>query len=399
MTPLISVDELRALDPRPVLVDVTWNLAGPPGKEAYDAGHLPGAHFVDLDTELAAPPGPGRHPLPTATTVTATFARLGITTPDTPVVVYDAANSTAAARAWWTFRYFGLTNVRVLNGGKAAWQSTGGNLTTEPPPEPTQASATGATTDSPAGAGTGSPAGATTGSAAGAGTGSAAGATPGSAAGAGSGSAAGAGTGSPAGVTAGSAAGAGTGSPAGVTAGSAAGATAESPAGSGAAGTTDFLADSTGAPAPNTAGGDRTTSDVPGGLIATPGHIPVLDADGAAAVAAKGVLLDARAPERFAGEVEPMDPVAGHIPGAVNAPTTANVDETGHFLPADDLRARFAALGVTAEAEVGVYCGSGVTAAHEALALEAAGIPATVYIGSWSEWITDPTRPVATGND
>ncbi|TCC26089.1 sulfurtransferase [Kribbella sindirgiensis] len=274
LSPLISVDELRAPATAPVLVDVTWNLTGPPGKEAYDAGHLPGAYFVDLDTELASAPGPGRHPLPAAITVTETFRRLGITSADTPVVVYDAANSMSAARAWWTFRYFGLTNVQVLNGGLAAWKSTGGNLTTEVP-----------------------------------------------------------------------------------------------------------------------------AGEVVGGFVATPGHIPVLDADGAAAVAAKGVLLDARAPERFAGEVEPMDPVAGHIPGAVNAPTTANVDETGHFLAPADLQARFTALGVTPDTETAVYCGSGVTAAHEALALESAGLPATVYIGSWSEWITDPTRPVATGKD
>jgi thiosulfate/3-mercaptopyruvate sulfurtransferase len=94
-----------------------------------------------------------------------------------------------------------------------------------------------------------------------------------------------------------------------------------------------------------------------------------------------------------------MDPVAGHIPGATNAPTTQNVDETGHFLPATELRERFEKLGATESTEVGVYCGSGVTAAHEALALDIAGLPGTVYIGSWSEWITDPTRPIATGKD
>jgi len=114
-------------------------------------------------------------------------------------------------------------------------------------------------------------------------------------------------------------------------------------------------------------------------------------------VAKSGVLLDARAPERFAGEVEPMDKVAGHIPGAVNAPTTGNVTGDGHFLSAEDLRKRFAELGVDESSEVGVYCGSGVTAAHEALALEIAGIEAPVYVGSWSEWITDPSRPIATG--
>jgi thiosulfate/3-mercaptopyruvate sulfurtransferase len=94
-----------------------------------------------------------------------------------------------------------------------------------------------------------------------------------------------------------------------------------------------------------------------------------------------------------------MDPVAGHIPDATNAPTTANVTPDGHFLPAADLRERFEKLGVNTTTEVGVYCGSGVTAAHEALALEIANLPATVYIGSWSEWITDPTRPVATGKN
>jgi thiosulfate/3-mercaptopyruvate sulfurtransferase len=273
MNPLITVEELRAQEPKPVLFDVTWNLAGPPGREAYDAGHLPGAYFVDLDTELAGPPGPGRHPLPDATVVTAALRRAGVSSADTPVVVYDAANSTAAARAWWIFRYFGMTDVRVLDGGLAAWQSAGGDVSTDVPAE-----------------------------------------------------------------------------------------------------------------------GNGT-------FIASPGHLAVLDATGASAVAEKGMLLDARAPERFAGEVEPMDPVAGHIPGAVNAPTTANVDETGHFLPTADLRTRFTALGVSPDTEVAVYCGSGVTAAHEALALESAGIPATVYIGSWSEWITDPTRPVATGKD
>jgi thiosulfate/3-mercaptopyruvate sulfurtransferase len=269
VSPLITVDELRAL--RPVLIDVTWNLAGPPGREAYDARHIPGAYFVDLDTELAGPPGAGRHPLPAATTVTAALRRAGVD-PSTTVVVYDAANSTAAARAWWIFRYFGLRDVRVLDGGLAAWQAAGGEVTTEVP------------------------------------------------------------------------------------------------------------------------------ADSNGSFIATAGHIPLLDASGAAEVAASGVLLDARAPERFAGEVEPMDPVAGHIPGAVNAPTTSNVDETGRFLPAAELRERFEKLGANESTQVGVYCGSGVTAAHEALALEISGIPSTLYVGSWSEWITDPTRPVATGS-
>ena len=275
MSPLISASDLLAAgQPRPVILDITWVLsaaAGPPGRETYAAGHIPGAYFVDLDTELASPPGAGgRHPLPDATTVESVLRRAGVN-PNTPVVVYDAATSMAAARAWWVFRYFGLEDVRVLDGGLAAWKTAGGEVTTAVP------------------------------------------------------------------------------------------------------------------------------EDAAGTFTASPGHVPALDAEGAAALASSGVLLDARAPERYAGEVEPIDPVAGHIPGAVNAPTTANVDASGHFLPAEELQERFAALGADGSTEVGAYCGSGVTAAHEALALEIAGIKALVYVGSWSEWITDPTRPIATG--
>jgi len=275
MSPLISASDLLAAgQPRPVILDITWVLsaaAGPPGRETYAAGHIPGAYFVDLDTELASPPGAGgRHPLPDATTVESVLRRAGVN-PNTPVVVYDAATSMAAARAWWVFRYFGLEDVRVLDGGLAAWKTAGGEVTTAVP------------------------------------------------------------------------------------------------------------------------------EDAAGTFTASPGHVPALDAEGAAALASSGVLLDARAPERFAGEVEPIDPVAGHIPGAVNAPTTANVDASGHFLPAEELQERFAALGAVGSTEVGAYCGSGVTAAHEALALEIAGVKAPVYVGSWSEWITDPTRPIATG--
>jgi len=277
MNPLISTEALagalQSATDRPVIIDVTWNLTGPPGREAYDAGHLPGAYFVDLDTELAGPPGAGgRHPLPQASVVEAALRRAGVDA-DTPVVVYDAANSMAAARARWIFRYFGVRGVQVLDGGLAAWKEAGGEVTSEVPAEGH------------------------------------------------------------------------------------------------------------------------------GSFVASPGQVPMLDAEGAAAVAESGILLDARAPERFAGEVEPMDKVAGHIPGAVNAPTTANVDATGHFLPAEELRARFTGLGVSTEGETAVYCGSGVTAAHEALALEIAGFDAPVYIGSWSDWITNPSRPIATGKE
>jgi thiosulfate/3-mercaptopyruvate sulfurtransferase len=137
----------------------------------------------------------------------------------------------------------------------------------------------------------------------------------------------------------------------------------------------------------------------PGTVSLDYGHLPVLSIDEAAALPESGILLDARAGERYRGEVEPVDPRAGHIPGALSAPTGENVDDDGRFLPADALRARFESLGAkdSAETSVGVYCGSGVTAAHEALALTLAGFEPAVYPGSWSQWSNTPGRPVATG--
>lgn len=277
MHPLIEVAELAgalAASPPPVLLDVRWQLGGPPGIAAYQAGHLPGAVFVDLDRDLAGPPGPGgRHPLPEPAAFQAAMRRAGVCG-GSDVVAYDEAGALAAARAWWLLRYFGHTRVRVLDGGYRAWVAAG---------QP-------------------------------------------------------AATGSPAAVP-------------------------------------------------------------PGDFTARPGHLPVLDAAGAAETARRGVLLDARAPERYRGEVEPVDPVAGHIPGAVSAPATGNTGPDGRFLPAARLRARFAALGAGPEgaAPAGSYCGSGVTAAQEILALEIAGLTAALYPGSWSEWVGDPGRPVATG--
>jgi thiosulfate/3-mercaptopyruvate sulfurtransferase len=292
MTELISVGELARLLPSeqiaPALLDVRWRLAGPPGIEGYQAGHLPGAVFVDLDRDLAAPPGPGgRHPLPSAAAFQAAMRRVGVSD-GRLAVVYDDGDSTAAARAWWLLRYFGHPRVRVLDGGYRAWAAAG-----QPSAISLQQAATGG------GAGASAP-----------------------------------------------------------------------------------------APPP-----------VPeGDFTARPGHMPLLDADGAAALARTGVLLDARAAERYRGETEPVDPVAGHIPGAISAPTAANVNPDGTFRAPAALAARFAALGATPRgAPVGAYCGSGVTASHEVLALNLAGIQAALYVGSWSEWITDPTRPVATG--
>ncbi len=272
--PLINVaatSRLLSEGPTPVILDVRWHLAGPPGIEAYRRGHLPGAVFVDLDRDLAAPPGPaGRHPLPDAAAFQEAMRRAGVRA-DRLVVLYDDADSTAAARAWWNLRYFGHERVRVLDGGYRAWVAAGRPVSTEIP------------------------------------------------------------------------------------------------------------------------------QPAPGDFTARPGGLPLLDDEGAAALARSGILLDARAAERFRGEVEPVDPVAGHIPGAVNAPTLGNVGVDGRFLPPDLLRERFAKLGATDAAEVGAYCGSGVTAAHEVLALNLAGVPAALYVGSWSNWVADPANPVATG--
>lgn len=255
----------------PVLLDIRWQLGGPDQRPAYEAGHLPGAVYVDLDRELAGPAGSGgRHPLPDPEAFGAVMRRAGVSA-DVPVVVYDGGQGWAAARAWWLLRWTGHEDVRVLDGGLAAWTSAGGDVSA-----------------------------------------------------------------------------------------------------------------------------DRVIP-AEGDFKPTPGAVGLLDADGAAARARTGVLLDARAGERYRGEVEPIDPVGGHIPGALSAPTTENVDPDGRFLPAEALRARFAALGATGDTPVGVYCGSGVSGAHEVLALEVAGIASDLYAGSWSEWSADPDRPVATG--
>ena len=122
-------------------------------------------------------------------------------------------------------------------------------------------------------------------------------------------------------------------------------------------------------------------------------------ADQAGDLARRGVLLDARAGERYRGETEPVDTAAGHIPGAVSAPAPGNLAPDGRFARPDALRARYGALGAARGGEVGVYCGSGVTAAHDITALRIAGIDAALYPGSWSAWSADPPRPVATGRE
>ena len=118
----------------PVLLDVRWRLAGPPGIDSYRQGHLPGAVFADLDRDLAAPPGPaGRHPLPEPAAFQAAMRSAGVSR-DRPVVVYDDADAMSAARGWWTLRYFGHPDVRVLDGGYRAWAGVGLPVSTDEPP-------------------------------------------------------------------------------------------------------------------------------------------------------------------------------------------------------------------------------------------------------------------------
>ncbi|KQN95276.1 sulfurtransferase [Arthrobacter sp. Leaf69] len=143
--------------------------------------------------------------------------------------------------------------------------------------------------------------------------------------------------------------------------------------------------------------GAALTGDALTGGALTGGALPVIDAGQAAAWGRRGLLLDARAGERYRGEFEPVDPRAGHIPGAVSAPTTANVGVDGRFLSPEALRERFTSLGVRADVPTAVYCGSGVTAAHEIAALEIAGFPAALYPGSFSEWSNNDANEVVTG--
>lgn len=267
-TPLISAAELAGVGPVTIL-DVRYRMGGPGGPEEYAAGHVPGAAYVDLDADLADPPGPrGRHPLPDVGTFEAAMRRAGVSA-GRPVVVYDDWEGRAAARAWWLLRFHGHRDVRVLDGGWSAWLRAGGPVEV----------------------------------------------------------------------------------------------------------------------------GEVAT--VAGDFTADPGHLGVLGADDVLAFAATHTLVDARNPERYRGEVEPVDPVAGHIPGAVNVPTGENLREDGTFRPADELAARYAA--VTGDGDVAAYCGSGVTAAHDVLALAVTGVEAALYPGSWSEWVADPERPVETG--
>jgi thiosulfate/3-mercaptopyruvate sulfurtransferase len=273
---LLRPEDGHDLVGRATWLDVRWELGRTDGHEDYLTGHVPGAAYVDLPTDLADPPGDGgRHPLPDVDRFGAAMRRCGVRR-DRTVVVYDDVSGTSATRAWWLLRYCGHPDVRVLDGGWSWWVRTGGPV-------------------------------------------------------------------------------------------------------------------------------EHGRTDVePGDFGPEPGQLPVVDADGAARLARTGVLLDARAPERYRGETEPVDPVAGHIPGAVNVPAARNLIPpqagwAGRFLMQDDLYATYSHLGIGVDTEVGVYCGSGVTATHDVFALELIGKQAALYPGSWSEWVRDDRRAVETG--
>ncbi|MEJ7139053.1 sulfurtransferase [Amphibiibacter pelophylacis] len=280
---LISAPDLRAgletpgAQP-PVLLDCRHWLAQPAqGREAWLAGHIPGAHFAHMDEDLSGThsPGSGRHPLPQREALAQSLARWGIT-PDSRVVAYDAHSGAMAARAWWLLRWMGVRQVQVLDGGLPAWTDAGGALES------------GATPAAP-------------------------GATP---------------------VT-----------------------------------------------WPEAQRATRSTADVLAGI-------------------GQQRLIDARSADRYRGENETLDPLAGHIPGALNRFYGLNLGPDGRFLAPDVLRAQWAELGVTADtaAQTLHQCGSGVTACHNLLALAHAGLPPGVlYPGSWSAWCSDAGRPRAVG--
>lgn len=140
------------------------------------------------------------------------------------------------------------------------------------------------------------------------------------------------------------------------------------------------------------------SSAAPGTITLTYGSLAHLSISEVAEFPQRGTLLDVRAPERYRGDHEPIDPRAGHIPGAINAHTAQNVNEHGRFLPPEQLREQFLGLGVHPEGPVASYCGSGVNGAHSTLALELAGFDAVLYPGSFSQWSNHFDRPLVTGD-
>jgi len=274
MHPLITATELRALlgaKNKPVVLDCSFDLADTDaGERSYREGHLPGALYVSLDRDLSGPKTGlnGRHPLRERAQYAQWMGQVGIA-PGTPVVTCDRQGGMYAARAWWVLRWMGHADVALLDGGLAAWQQAGGELSQDVP------------TPTPA------------------------------------------------------------------------------------------------APYP----------------LRAPAT-PTLDAQQLLSGLGEVLVIDARAPERYRGDVEPLDAVAGHIPGARNRFFKDNLQPDGRFKPADQLRAEF---GPLLDGRPVVHqCGSGVTACHNLLAMEVAGLGSTaLYPGSWSEWSSDPSRPMA----
>jgi thiosulfate/3-mercaptopyruvate sulfurtransferase len=261
------------------VVDVRWYLdPARRGREAFRAGHIEGAVFLDVDEDLSAPGGgrglpAGRHPWPSEEQVARVMGAAGIG-PGVRVVAYDDASGAVAARLWHVLRAHGHDDVAVLDGGLSRWMAEGRPLTA----------------------------------------------------------------------------------------------------------------------------GEGRVAPAPFAARLRPGF--VIDKAGVVAARGRRLLLDARAVERYRGEKEPVDPRAGHIPGARSAPFTGNLT-TGDapvMLPPADLRRRYEALGAGREEPV-VYCGSGVNACHDLLALHVAGLRGTLYAGSWSEWSSDPSLPVAVGDE
>ncbi|AEB59124.1 rhodanese domain-containing protein [Ectopseudomonas mendocina] len=269
----LGQENLLVLDCRFALEDPAY------GRRSYLDGHIPGAHFLDLEQDLSAPVikgVTGRHPLPDPSSLVERLRSCGLRA-DSQVVLYDDGPGAYAARAWWLLLWLGKRDgLYLLDGGLKAWREADQELTIAPP------------------------------------------------------------------------------------------------------------------------------ENTPGDFSAQPDSDLLLSAEQLALRLGNPdlTLLDARALPRFRGEVEPLDPVAGHIPGAQCAAFTDNLDADGRFLPAPVLRERFDKLrGDRPVENLVAYCGSGVTACHNLFAMSLAGYPlAPLYAGSWSEWITDPSHPIATGD-
>jgi len=257
------------------IIDCRFDLSDPSaGRRGYEAAHIPGAVFLDLNEDLASSPGEGtgRHPLPAVAKIASTVGRLGIEN-STPVVVYDGGNGAMAARAWWIFRWLGHNDVQLLDGGISAWELAKYALTSD------------LTVPHPA----------------------------------------------------------------------------------------------------------TYVAKVRDELVITSREI-CENANGVESLN----LLDARDAARFAGTQEPIDKVAGHVPGARNVPFPESLKADGRWKSRSELGELWSAyLGASRQTEWVAMCGSGVTACHLALsAVEAGYREPRLYVGSWSEWIADPSRPI-----